>query len=105
MREIYAERWTVLRESAGSELAGLLDVSPIEAGLQTAAFLAPGIDDRAAADAAADRGVETTPLSRYARRPLRRAGLQLGFAPVEPRAIRHGVRELARALEGLSSGR
>jgi GntR family transcriptional regulator/MocR family aminotransferase len=105
MREIYAERWTTLRDSARSELAGALDVSPIEAGLQTPAFLAAGVDDLAAARAAADRGVETTPLSRYARRPLARGGLQLGFAPVEPSEIRRGVRELARALEGLSSGR
>ena len=104
MREIYAERWTVLRESARSELAGLLEVSPIEAGLQTPAFLAAGIDDLAAARAAAERGVETTPLSRYARRALRRGGLQLGFAPVEPREIRRGVRELARALEPLTRG-
>ncbi len=98
MREIYAERWTVLWESAGSELGGLLEVSPIEAGLQTAAFLAPGVDDRAAARAAAARGVEVTPLSGYARRPMARGGFQLGFAPIEPREIRRGVQELARAL-------
>jgi len=73
--------------------------------LQTAGFLPPGVDDQAAARAAAAHGVEVTPLSRYARRTMARGGLQLGFAPVEPREIRRGVRDLARALATLTSGR
>jgi GntR family transcriptional regulator/MocR family aminotransferase len=100
MRRVYAERLSVLLESAQRHLAGLLEVSPVEAGLQTIGWLAPGIDSNAAAAAAAARGIDVTPLARYSRAPLTRDGLQLGFAAVDPKEIRKGVGELAAALEG-----
>jgi hypothetical protein len=34
-----------------------------------------------------------------------REGLQLGFAAIIPQMIRDGVKQLAKALEGLSSAR
>jgi DNA-binding transcriptional MocR family regulator len=52
----------------------------------------------AAQRAAAGRGVEVTPISRYARAPLAREGLHLGFAAVDANEIRRGVRELSVAL-------
>jgi GntR family transcriptional regulator/MocR family aminotransferase len=81
-------------------LAGLLEVSDIEAGLQTAGWLSNGINGEAAAKAALGRGVEVTPLSRHSRMPMAREGLQLGFAAIDAQEIRRGVRELAIALEG-----
>lgn len=98
MRELYATRLSVLLESARQELAGLLQVSPIEAGLQTVGWLQEGIREEPAARAASERNVDVTPLSSYCRRPFARQGLQLGFAAVDPREIRRGVRELAAAL-------
>jgi GntR family transcriptional regulator/MocR family aminotransferase len=95
MRQVYGERLSVLMARAKEHLAGLLDLSPIEAGLQTAGWLAPGHDSERIATAAAERKIEVTPLSRYARRPLTRDGLQLGFAAVDAREIGRGVRELA----------
>jgi GntR family transcriptional regulator / MocR family aminotransferase len=75
----------------------------VEAGLQTVGWLCGGVDGESAAEAAAARGVEVTPLSRYFRgdrgRPARE-GLQLGFAAVDAGEIRRGVRDLAVALEG-----
>lgn len=100
MREIYAERLSVLMECGRQNLKGLLEISNVEAGLNTAAWLCGGIDEVSAAKAAAERGVEVTPLSLYSRGPLARSGFQLGFAAVDPREIRRGVRELAAALEG-----
>jgi GntR family transcriptional regulator/MocR family aminotransferase len=105
MREIYAERLGVLMESARAHLAGLLTISGLEAGLQTAAWVADGIDAQAAARAAAERDVEVTPLAWYTRgrRPrVIRQGLHLGFAAVDVPEIRRGVRDLALALESLS---
>ncbi len=102
MREVYAERLSVLLEAARQRLSGLLEISPVEAGLQTVGWLCGGIEGEAAAEAAAARGVEVTPLSRYSRGHLAREGLQLGFAAVDAREIRRGVRELAVALEGES---
>lgn len=99
MRQVYAERLSVLLDGARQHLAGLLEWSPVEAGLQTVGWLLGGLDGESAAAAAARRSVEVTPLSRYTRRSLAREGLQLGFAAVDTEEIARGVRELAVALE------
>jgi GntR family transcriptional regulator / MocR family aminotransferase len=105
MREVYSERLSVLLESARQELDGLLEVSKIEAGLQTVGWLSAEIDDEAAAKAAAARQVEVIPLSWYDRGQPSRKGLQLGFAATSPNEIRRGVRELAAALGGVRTRR
>jgi GntR family transcriptional regulator/MocR family aminotransferase len=99
MRQVYAERLSVLLDGARQHLAGLLEISKVEAGLQTAGWLRAGLDSESAARAAAARGVEVTPLGRYSRGRLAREGLQLGFAAVDAAEIGRGVRELATALE------
>ena len=43
MRGVYAERLSVLLQSARERLAGLLDISSVEAGLQTVGWLPRGI--------------------------------------------------------------
>ena len=115
MREIYAERFSLFVEEAGSQLAGLLDISNVEAGLQTAGWLCEGLDAESAATAAARRNVDVTPLDRYMiarykmapdkmdrrnQHKMMAQGLQLGFAALDAKEIRRGVRELAIALEG-----
>ena len=99
MRQVYAERLAVLLESARQSLAGLLEISEVEAGLQTTGWRGKEINGAAATTAAARRRVDVMPLSRYSRTPLAREGLVLGFAAVDVREIRRGVRELAIALE------
>jgi GntR family transcriptional regulator/MocR family aminotransferase len=100
MREVYAERLSVLIEWAQRSLTGLLEISGVEAGLQTVGWLRSGLDSESVAAATARRGVEVTPLSRYTQGALERDGLQLGFAAVESKEIRRGIRELSIALEG-----
>ncbi|HEY0142091.1 MAG TPA: PLP-dependent aminotransferase family protein [Thermoanaerobaculia bacterium] len=95
MRQIYGERLTHLMETARKQLSGFLELSPIEAGLQTVGWLAPGFDPDAVAAAAAKRDVDVMSLTCFSRRPLKRAGLQLGFAAVDESEITRGVRELA----------
>jgi GntR family transcriptional regulator / MocR family aminotransferase len=102
MREVYAERLSILLESAREKLAGLLEISEIEAGLQTVGWLCEGIHGESAMRAAAVHGVEVFPLSRYTRGRVAREGLQLGFAALDAREIRRGVQDLAIALEGES---
>jgi GntR family transcriptional regulator/MocR family aminotransferase len=99
MRKVYAERLSVLLECAGRSLAGLLEISGVEAGLQTVGWLSGGIDGELAAAVAAKRDVEVTPLSDYSRGKVAREGLQLGFAAMDAKEIQRGVRELAIALE------
>lgn len=101
MREVYAERLAVLTESARQNLKGLLDLSSVEAGLQTVGWLQQGIDSQSAQRAAAARKVEVTPLRDYSRGPMQREGLQLGFAAVNAQEIKRGVHQLAVALEEL----
>jgi len=100
MREVYAERLSVLLEEARLRLAGLLEISNVEAGLQTAGWLGGGIDAESAAAAAAKRNVDVTPIDRYSQGKVVPEGLQLGFAALDVKEIRRGVRELAIALEG-----
>ena len=101
MREVYAERLSVLLVEAKDKLAGLLEISEIEAGLQTVGWLREGVNDESAMKAAAAHGVEVFPLSWYARGKVAREGLQLGFAAVDTREIRRGVQDLATALRNV----
>jgi GntR family transcriptional regulator/MocR family aminotransferase len=98
MREIYAERLHVLLEGAQQQLAGLLEIPPIEGGLQTVGWLNPGVDAREVARAAAARNVEVVPLSEFSRGGKLRQGLQIGFAAVDRKEIERGVRELRQVL-------
>jgi len=99
MRELYAERLSVLVESARERLSGLLEIPEVEAGLRTVAWLRGGILAERAARAAAEYDVEVIPLSQYAYGRARRDGIVLGFAAVDAREIRRGVEQLGRALE------
>ena len=105
MRSVYAERLATLLASARGTLAGLLDISSVEAGLQTVGWLRGGITGKSAARAAAARNVDAIPLRLYTQgQALLNGlqlgeGLQLGFAAVDAREIQRGVQELARALE------
>src|ERR1700733_6527469 len=101
MRQIYAERLGVLLQCAKQNLTGLLEISGVEAGLQTVGWLKRGLRGESAAAAAARRNVEVTPLSIYSRGNVAATGLQLGFAAVDAKEIRRGVQDLAIALEAL----
>lgn len=99
MREVYAERLSVLLEEARLRLAGLLEISRVEAGLQTVGWLCDGAYAESAAAAASKRDVDVTPVDRYSQGRVVPEGLQLGFAALDVKEIRRGVRELAIALE------
>jgi GntR family transcriptional regulator/MocR family aminotransferase len=99
MREVYAERLAVLLRAARDHLGDLVEISPVEAGLQTSLTFRRDIDGVAVTDAAAHCGIEVIPLSRYASRPLDRDGLILGFAAVDAPEIRRGMKGLAPILK------
>lgn len=103
MREMYAERLSFLLEYGGSILGGLLEISPIEAGLQTVGWLPENVDVRAVVRAAAERDVDVAAIDYLGAPRRRRNGLQLGFAAIDEREIRRGVRELRTVLTALDS--
>jgi GntR family transcriptional regulator / MocR family aminotransferase len=99
MRDMYATRLAALQHEARRYLAGLLDVSPIQAGLNTAGFLRNGMSSRQAEAVAANHGIEAPGLDRFTLGRRQVEGLLLGFAAFDERAIRRGIVTLAAALE------
>jgi GntR family transcriptional regulator/MocR family aminotransferase len=98
MRELYAERWSVFSEAAQNFLSDWLDVQRAECGLQTVAWLSPGISDIKVAETAAREHLEVYPMSALYAAGKRRQGFLLGFGAVAPKELRSGAQRLAKLL-------
>jgi GntR family transcriptional regulator / MocR family aminotransferase len=98
MREIYAERLGVLLKAAGKELGGALEISNVEAGLQTIGLLLGSYSADRLVKEAAKENVELRSLSRYYSREKPMNGIVMGFAAVEPKELRRGVEAVVEAL-------
>jgi GntR family transcriptional regulator/MocR family aminotransferase len=98
MRELYAERWAVFSEVAQTFLSNWLDVKKAECGLQTAAWLSPGISDIKVAEAAAREHLEVQAISKLYATGKCRHGFLLGFGAVAPKELRSGAQRLAKVL-------
>jgi len=99
MRELYAERLDVLLDAAQAHLRGLMEISGVEAGLQTVGRIRTGACADDISQQLVQRDVELTPLRRYAWGRVPKDAVILGFAAVDARELRRGVEELARVLE------
>jgi len=98
MRVLYAERQQALVNSAKSELKGLLEIKPSEAGMHLLGWLPEHVDDHEAFRQATAAGVEVTPLSAYCIEPPKRGALRLGYTGYKSREIWRATRRLAEAL-------
>jgi GntR family transcriptional regulator / MocR family aminotransferase len=104
MRQTYAERMSVLKESAFAHLSDQLDVVDAAAGMRTIAWLKPQktqktrISDKIAAERATKLGLEVVPLSSFALKHTTKPALILGFAGCNPAELRRGISVLATAL-------
>jgi GntR family transcriptional regulator/MocR family aminotransferase len=96
MRTLYAERQEELVAAFGRELAGGIEASPAEAGMNLTAWLRGNANDLELSHKAAQVGVVVTPVSAYALEVKPRPGLLLGYAAFTTRQIREGVRKLAQ---------
>lgn len=101
MRVLYAERQQALVNAAKSELKGLLDIRPSEAGMHLVGWLPEQVDDQTAFRVASEAGIEVTPLSAYSLQPQLRGALRLGYTGYKPREIWRATRRLAQALDAL----
>jgi len=101
MRQAYDTRRELLAAELRGRLGGLLEVVAPEVGMHLVGWLPPGVDDRRAAALAAEAGVQSAAVSRFALEPLPRGGLVFGFAGSDEAAIRDGVARLAAALARL----
>ena len=98
MRNRYAQRQALLFALAGKHLPGLVELAPTAAGMQVAAWLARGVDDRAVAEAGRRAGLALRPLSPYWIGPGARPGLHLGYAAVPEQEMEPAVLRLAHLL-------
>ncbi len=102
VRGQYAARRNVLLEALHQSLGDQVEVVGAEAGLHVVVYLrglaataVPALAARAAAS-----GVGIYPLAPYYLRPPRRAGLILGYASLNERDLRAGVRAFAEIYAG-----
>jgi GntR family transcriptional regulator/MocR family aminotransferase len=98
MRTLYAERQATLVAAARREWAGLLEVSPADAGMHLVAWLPEGAGDSEVSCRAAAVGVCAPPLSAYYLMARARPGLLLGYSSVNSRKIQEGARKLTGAM-------
>jgi GntR family transcriptional regulator/MocR family aminotransferase len=101
MRVLYAERQQALVNAAKSELKGLLEIRPSDAGMHLLGWLPHKIDDSDAFRAATTAGVEVTPLSAYCIEPPKQGALRLGYTGYKSREIWRATRRLAEALRNV----
>jgi len=98
MRGLYAARLGALQDGARKHLEGLLDISPVQAGLYTAGLLRNGMTSRQGEEAAAAHGIESIGIDRFCLQRSDLNGLVLGFAAFGEVQIRRSTVELAAAL-------
>lgn len=96
MRAVYRERQEVLLEACARKLPRRLDVERAQSGLQTMAWLRPGVDDRHVVARARDAGIALAPLSRFCLQTARAPALVMGFGGFDTTRIRAAVDTLAR---------
>ncbi len=104
MRDLYTQRHDALVRIAQGELADVLRLSPMPAGLQTVGWLAEGIPEIEASRQSAEQGIMALPLSSLTVERSMPPGLVLGAAATDIPAIRRGVEQLGDILRRLQRG-
>jgi GntR family transcriptional regulator / MocR family aminotransferase len=104
MRDLYTARHDALVRLAQQDLADVLRLAPVTAGLQTVGWLADGIPELQASRLALEQGMVAVPLSQLTVERSMPPGLVLGAADTDIPAIRRGVEQLGAILRRLQSG-
>jgi GntR family transcriptional regulator/MocR family aminotransferase len=98
MRNLYAERLATLMDGAREHLHGLIEISPIRAGLYTIGYLKNEMTSRQAEKLAAAQGIEVLAVDRFTLRGPDPKALLLGFGGFDELATRQALIRLAKAL-------
>jgi GntR family transcriptional regulator/MocR family aminotransferase len=105
MRDLYTIRHDELIRLAQRELADVLQISPVTAGLQAVGWLAEGIPELEAGRRAMEQGLVALPLSRLIIERSLPPGLVLGAAATDLPDIRRGVAGLGSILRALKDSK
>jgi GntR family transcriptional regulator/MocR family aminotransferase len=98
MRQVYAQRKSILTEVCARYAGDLLTISPTETGIRTIAWLPSVHSDVEVANRAQSLGLEVMALSSFSIRKNVAPGLILGFAGCDARELRRGAAVLAEAV-------
>lgn len=101
MSALYAERHDMLCDLVDQELGDTLKISRPQSGMNTVAWLRPGLSEQAMVTAAAQQGVTLEGVGRYCLTPLKHAGVTFGFSGFSVDEITLGVQKLKVAFSGL----
>jgi GntR family transcriptional regulator/MocR family aminotransferase len=98
MRKLYRERRDGLLYEAKKYLSGLLEIPPIDAGMDAMGWLRQSDDDAEFSRRIRVAGIDAPPLSIYS---LRRCepGLVFGFTAYAPTQIRLAMQSLSKAIQ------
>jgi GntR family transcriptional regulator / MocR family aminotransferase len=100
VRELYAERQEVLLRVLARELDRELEPVAFNAGMHLIAYLRDGgLSDAAVSVLGHAEGVDATPLSRLAQRPVARQALLLGYSAFDQASMEGGATRLRRAFD------
>ena len=102
MRRLYAARRQVFMDLCEKELAPWLSLRRTDAGIQLVGLFHRKLDDRVVAAAAAEHGVNVSPLSLQYHQASKRHGLVMGFAAADERAMRRAIANLREVLRGMA---
>jgi GntR family transcriptional regulator/MocR family aminotransferase len=99
-RDLYRQRQADLLALAAEIMPELLEMRSAPAGMRALGLLPRGVDARAISWAAAERGVQVTPLSRSAPASMTdgREGLLLGYSAYDRESTRKGLTMLAQVI-------
>jgi GntR family transcriptional regulator/MocR family aminotransferase len=98
MRGLYADRLQRFSTLLNEQLGHVLELGPVDAGMQLAAYLPQSVDDREVARRAEEAGISVAALSTYYLHECPQPGLLLGYAAVPETEMRQGVEILRRLL-------
>ncbi|KAB0583887.1 PLP-dependent aminotransferase family protein [Ideonella dechloratans] len=101
MRLLYASRYEALRESLHQHASDLIELPAVPAGLETVVWLPDGLDDSAAANRLAEKGIRVEPISKSRVHRAGRPGLVLGFAAWDPSAMDKAVKVMSGLLRAM----
>ena len=98
MRALYADRLQRFSTMLIEQLGHVLELGPVNAGMQLAVYLPQSIDDRDIARRAEEAGINLSALSTFYLRECPQPGLLLGYTGVPEAEMREGVEILQRLL-------